>query len=91
LETNASGYAYGAVLSQPHDDNRLHPVGFLSKSMSPAKRNYDIYDKELLVVVKALQHWRQYLQDTNQPIKILTDHKNLEHWAKELKLNSRQM
>ena len=62
LETDASGYAYGAVLSQPQADRRLHPVAFLSKSMTPAERNYDIYDKEMLAVVKALQHWRQYLE-----------------------------
>jgi hypothetical protein len=91
LETDVSRYAYGAVLSQKKEDNRLHPVGFLSKAMNPAERNYNIYDKEMLAVVKALQHWRRYLDSTKELIDILTDHKNLEYWTKPLRLNSRQM
>ncbi len=36
LETDASGFAIGAVLSQPHD-NKWHPVGFYSATCSPPK------------------------------------------------------
>ncbi len=59
--------------------------------MTQAERNYDIYDKEMLAVVKALQHWRQYLEQTKEPIAIKTDHKNLEFFAKPHGLNARQM
>jgi RNase H-like domain found in reverse transcriptase len=51
VEADASGYATGAVLSQLQDDRKWHLVGFLSKSLSEAKRNYDIYDKELMAVI----------------------------------------
>lgn len=89
LETDASDYAYGAILSQKQDDTKEHPVAFLSKSMSLAERNYDIYDKEMLAIVKSLEHWRQYLQGTVDRITILTDHKNLEYF-KNAKITSRQ-
>ena len=48
LETNASGYVTRAILSQLCDDEKWHPVDFMSKSLSPAERNYAVYDKELL-------------------------------------------
>jgi hypothetical protein len=57
LETDASDYAYGAVLSQKGEDGKFHPVAFYSKSMTPAERNYGISDKEALAIIKALQHW----------------------------------
>ena len=45
--------------------------------MIPAETNYDIYDKELLVIVTALQKWRVYLKGFKYPIKVLTNYKNL--------------
>src|ERR1700744_3076371 len=91
LETDASGYAYGGVLSQKQDeDGRLHPVGFMSKSMTPPERRYDIYDKEMLAVAKGLLHSKHLLERTREPIEILTDHKNLEYFKTTRILNSRQ-
>ena len=43
---SCSDYARGAILSQKGTDDLLHPVAFMSKTLSPAERNYDIYDKE---------------------------------------------
>jgi hypothetical protein len=77
METDASNYAYGAALSQKQEDGKYHPVGFMSKSMVPAERNYDAYDKEALGIVKPLQHWRYWLQGAKEPTEIITDHKNL--------------
>ncbi|QRW03187.1 Retrotransposable element Tf2 protein [Ceratobasidium sp. AG-Ba] len=78
LECDASDFATGAILSQFSEDNQLHPVAFLSKAMTPAERNYDIYHKELLAIVKALKEWRHLLEGTALPVQIITDHKNLE-------------
>ena len=92
VKTDTSNYAYGAVLSQKsRQDQKQHPVAFFSKSMTPAERNYGILDKEALAVVKALQHWRHWLEGTKIPVEILTDHKNLKHFTKPRILNRRQL
>ena len=74
LETNASGYVTGAILSQLHDDGKWHPIGFTLKSLSPAECNYTIYDKELLSVIRGLEEWRHILEGTKHTIEILNDH-----------------
>ena len=51
LEVDASQYALEAVLSQRNDAGRLQPVGYFSKTLIPAERNYNVYDCELLVLV----------------------------------------
>ena len=51
VETNSSNYVNAGVLSQPNNNSILHPVAFFSRQMSPAKCNYEIYDKELLAII----------------------------------------
>ena len=55
VEANASNYATGGVLSMKGSNELWRPVAFISKSLSDTKRNYEIYDKEILVVVKCLE------------------------------------
>ena len=43
----------------------------------PAEENYNIYEKEFLAVLKALENWRAHLIWTKKPFIIETDHKNL--------------
>jgi formiminotetrahydrofolate cyclodeaminase len=52
----------------------------MSKTLTKAERNYEIYDKELLTIIKALQTWQQYLLDAEEQFKICTDHKNLKYF-----------
>lgn len=44
--------------------------------MSVAERNYDIYDKELLAVVRAFEEWRPYLEGNPHKIQVVSDHQN---------------
>src|SRR6267154_4600853 len=92
MDTDASNYVYRAVLSQKQDkDNQRHPVAFMSKSMMPAEQNYDIGDKEMLAIIKPLEHWRHWLEGTKLPIEICTDHKNLVNFSNPQILKQRQM
>ena len=53
VEVDTSEYAIGGVLSQ-EQEGKWKPVAFLSRTMSPMEKNYKIYNKELLAIVKAL-------------------------------------
>jgi hypothetical protein len=53
--TNASDYSSASILSQYDDEGILHPVTFFSKKYSPAEYNYEIYDKELMAIIRAFE------------------------------------
>ena len=89
LETDASDFAIGAVLSQLHG-KRLHPVAFYSRKMDKAEINYDIHDKEMLAIVAAFKEWSRYLESAVDTIMVYTDHKNLEYFCTTKVLNRRQ-
>jgi len=65
VHTDASAYGVGAILLQEGEippnvkttKPLLHPIAYYSASFIQAERNYDIYERELLAVVKALKHW----------------------------------
>jgi hypothetical protein len=90
VETDASDYVSTSVLSQYDDDGLLRPVAFFSKKRSPAECNYEIYDKELMAIVRAFEEWRPELQSVENPIKVLSDYKNLEYFTTTKLLNRRQ-
>ena len=97
LQTDASGYGLGAVLSQeggeqqqsPNSKPKLHPLAYYSETFTSTERNYDIYERELLAVMKSLAHWRPYLGWTKVPFIIWTDHANLQYWKSPRNLNHR--
>ena len=86
LEVDASQYALGAVLSQRNNASRLQPVGYFSKTLIPAERNYDVYDRELLTLVQSLKHWRHLLMGTSHPIEVFTNHEGLTKYRQPQKI-----
>ena len=56
VEADSSDFATGAVLSQQSTtDEKWHPMAFYSKFLSSVERNYEIYDKEMLAIICALE------------------------------------
>ena len=90
VETDTSDYVSGAVLSQPDHEGVLHPVAFLSHRHLLAECNYKIYDKELLAIVCAFEEWRAELEGSPEPVKVISDHKNLEYFMSSKCLSHRQ-
>jgi hypothetical protein len=90
LETDASDYVSAGVLSQYDDSGVLRPVAFFSKNHTPAECNYEIYDKELLAIIRCFEEWRPELEGSELPTRILTDHRNLEYFTTTKQLNRRQ-
>ncbi|MBW0577879.1 hypothetical protein O181_117594 [Austropuccinia psidii MF-1] len=76
VETDASDYALGAVLSQVNDSGK-NPNAFDSRKLLPAELNYEIHDKELLGIVWALKHRRAFLLSLSNSFEVLTDHSSL--------------
>jgi hypothetical protein len=65
-------------------------VTYLSRTFSDTELNYDTHDKELMAIYKAFKAWRHYLEGTEVPIDVVTDHKNLEYFCTTQILSRRQ-
>ncbi len=91
VEVDASTTGVGAVLSQYHGEPPLlHPCAYFSRKHSPAERNYDIGNRELLAIKLALEEWRHWLEGAQHPFMVITDPKNLEYLRSAKRLNPRQ-
>ncbi len=91
LEINSFNYVNDEVLSQYDDEEVLHSIVFYSKNMSSAECNYKIYDKELLIIIWAFEHWWLELKLTDISIKMFIDHQALISLMKDKKLSRHQM
>ena len=91
LETDASDFALGSVLSQKNpSDGLFHPISFHSRGLISAECNYDTHDKELLAIVDACKFNRPMLLSLSEPFLIRSDHKNLGYFTTKQNLSQRQ-
>ncbi|KAL0534101.1 hypothetical protein IC582_028382 [Cucumis melo] len=70
IETDASGYSVGAILIQAK-----RPIAYYSHTLALRDRARPVYERELMVVVLAVQRWRPYL--LGGKFKVKTDQKSL--------------
>jgi len=87
MEVDALDYMMEGVLFIECEDGKWRPVEYLSKSLNETERNYEIYDKEILAVIRDLENWRHLLEDAKFKFEIWTYYKNLEYFMKTQKLN----
>ncbi|XP_058606801.1 uncharacterized protein LOC131524077 [Onychostoma macrolepis] len=85
-----SGLGRSSLSDFPPLDGKVHPCAYFSHRLSPAERNYDVGNRELLAVRLALGEWRHWLEGAAEPFLVWTDHKNLEYIRSAKRLNSRQ-
>ncbi|GBO22891.1 Transposon Tf2-9 polyprotein [Araneus ventricosus] len=71
LHTDASKFGYGAILFQQSDDNKFHPIHYMSKKTSPQEEKYSSYELEVLAIIEALKKFRNYL--VGSKFRIITD------------------
>jgi len=57
-------------------------VAYISNLLNNVKRNYEIYNKKMLVIIRCLKVWKNFLENTKSQFKIWTDHKKLEYFMK---------
>ena len=70
MGVNVSDYATGDVLSIEYKDRKQRPVTFLSKSLNETVKNYEIYNKEMLAVIRGLENWKNLLKGTKFQFKV---------------------
>jgi hypothetical protein len=90
VETDASTFAISGILSQLFEDEKWHPVAFVSRKLTSSELNYEVYDLELLAIVYSFKIWRHYLEGTQHTIQVLSDHNNLRGIRAANKLSPRQ-
>lgn len=71
-----------------HQNGRL--IDYFSKKFILAEANYTTSDKEMLIIVMALKHQRQYTQGTKHQVQIFSDYKTLLPFLENKSLTSRQ-
>jgi len=57
METDASDYTLATILSIMTKENEIHPIAFYSQTFSTPELNYDVHDKELLVIFEVFKIW----------------------------------
>ena len=64
-------------------------MAYYSKKHTPAESNYEIHNKELLVIMHYLKVWDAELQSVLKGFNIIIDHKNIKYFVKKQRLNKR--
>jgi len=62
VKVDVLDFAIGGVLSMKCEDEKWKPVAYISKSLNEAKKNYEIYNKEILAIIQCLEAWRHFLK-----------------------------
>ncbi|BHF70141.1 hypothetical protein SprV_0301319100 [Sparganum proliferum] len=82
LDSDASGFAIGGVLSQADETGAERPICFASKTLSKPERNYCTYRRELLALITFIKQFKPFL--VGKHFIVRTDHKALQ-WLQNMK------
>jgi hypothetical protein len=90
VKIDAFDYVSDGILSQHDDQEVLHSVAYFFKKHNSVECNYEIYDKELMAIVRCFEEWRSELKEFAFSISVISNHKNLEYFASIKQLSRRQ-
>ena len=84
--TDASDVGIGGLLTQVYDGVE-HVIGYASRTLSCAEKNYGVTERDCLAIVYSLKEFRSYVYGTH--FKVVTDHMSLTWLAKLHETNPR--
>ena len=88
LDTDASNYGISGILSQVQE-GKERVIGYFSRSLSKEERRYCVTRRELLAIVKSVDHYHHYLYGL-ESFTVRTDHGSL-RWLMRFKNPEDQM
>ncbi len=87
VEVDMSDFTMSGMLLMKCKNEKQRLVVYISKSLNKAEKNYEIHNKEILVIIQCLEAWKHFLEGAKDYFEIWTDYKNLEYFIKAQKLN----
>jgi hypothetical protein len=76
LSTDASDEAYAGIIEQLYPDGWF-PCLLFHHKFGGHEKGWDIHDKELYAIVHSFDKYRHILSQLGEPVKVMTDHRNL--------------
>ena len=70
VKANVLNFAIEEVLSIKYEDKKQRLVAYISKSLNKAKRNYEIYNKKILAIIRYLKVQRHFLERAKDQLEI---------------------
>ncbi|GBM57968.1 Retrovirus-related Pol polyprotein from transposon 297 [Araneus ventricosus] len=86
LQTDASNSGMGVILAQKDDNDKEHPVLYLSKKFSETEKKYSTTERECAAIIFAVRKLQCYL-DGHTKFLIMTDHNPLVWLKNNVSLN----
>ena len=62
VETDVFDFAIWGILLMKCEDEKWRPVTYISKLLNKAEMNYEIYNKEMLAIIRCLEVWSHFLK-----------------------------
>jgi len=90
IEINASNYVFKNILFQYDENKILHSIAYFLKKHNSIECNYEIYDKELMIIVCTFKKWWSELEDFIYFVEMIMNHKNLEYFMLTKQLSRHQ-
>ncbi len=90
IEIDDSNYVFEDIFFQYDENDVLHLVAYFSKKHNSVKCNYEIYDKELMIIVCTFKKWWSKLENSTYFVKMITNHKNLKYFMSIKQLSHHQ-
>ena len=93
LKTDVFDFVVAVILSQKKIDELLYFVTYMSKIMSSIECNYEIYDKEFLIIVRIFEKWHSKCAEifVEKLIYVINNYRNLKHFMTIKQFNRRQI